>query len=147
MFKRPKHFAKGPEEELAQKKEKSPVEAPQASTSKNLPQKISKQRQASPKKQSEGQSKGKVQIEQVFPSELLNSKERKDRHGQCVQYGKDFDLIQKQRVGKNESSLSKEIEFLKLVSHIETCNDKILETFDNFEYIKQKLGREILQVK
>ncbi|MBW0497683.1 hypothetical protein O181_037398 [Austropuccinia psidii MF-1] len=78
--------------ELAQGKENSPVEAPQAPKS-------SKKVQASPKDKSEvqakGKGKGKVQVEQALPTELQNSKERKDSCGQCVQYGKSSDGVQK----------------------------------------------------
>ncbi|MBW0561489.1 hypothetical protein O181_101204, partial [Austropuccinia psidii MF-1] len=84
---------------LAQGKEKSPVEASQASTSKNPPQQVPQKGQENPKEQSEGQEKGKgkgkVQVEQALPTELQNSKERKDSHGQCVQYGKNSDGIKK----------------------------------------------------
>ncbi|MBW0497887.1 hypothetical protein O181_037602 [Austropuccinia psidii MF-1] len=47
---------------LAQGKENSSVEAPQASTSKNLASTSAKKGKASPKEQSEGQEKGKVQM-------------------------------------------------------------------------------------
>ncbi|MBW0524379.1 hypothetical protein O181_064094 [Austropuccinia psidii MF-1] len=76
--------------QLAQKKEKSPVEAPQASKS-------AKCSQASPKVKLEGKEKGQVrgqvQVEQALPSELQNFKARKDSHGKCVQYGKSFDGV------------------------------------------------------
>ncbi|MBW0527585.1 hypothetical protein O181_067300 [Austropuccinia psidii MF-1] len=69
---------------LAQEKDNSPVESPQASTS-------AKKGKASSKEQSEGQEKGKVQVEQILPTELKNSKERKDSHGKCTQYCKNCD--------------------------------------------------------
>ncbi|MBW0563761.1 hypothetical protein O181_103476 [Austropuccinia psidii MF-1] len=105
---------------LAQGKENSPVEAPQASTS-------SKQAQENPKDQPEGQEKekwkGKAQAEQALPAELQIFQEREDSHGQCVQYGKNSDGIQKQGRGKIEPIFSKEVDIVKL------------------------LGNEILQVK
>ncbi|MBW0518231.1 hypothetical protein O181_057946 [Austropuccinia psidii MF-1] len=89
---------------LAQGKENSPVETPQASTS-------SKQAQANPKDQPEGQAKdkGKVkaQVEQALPTELQDSQEREDIHGQCVQYGMHSDGIQKQGREKIEPISSK----------------------------------------
>ncbi|MBW0570247.1 hypothetical protein O181_109962, partial [Austropuccinia psidii MF-1] len=39
--------------------------------------------------------KGKAQVKQALPTELQNSQEREDSHGQCVQYGKNSDGIQK----------------------------------------------------
>ncbi|MBW0527229.1 hypothetical protein O181_066944 [Austropuccinia psidii MF-1] len=136
---------------LAQGKYNSPVEAPQASTSKKHSSKSAKQRQANPKEQSEGQAKGKVkgkiQVEQALPTELQNSQEREDIHEQCVQYGKKSDEIQKQGGVKIEPIFSKEVELVKLVTHFETCNKEILAKLNNFEYIQQKLGREIMQVK
>ncbi|MBW0464978.1 hypothetical protein O181_004693 [Austropuccinia psidii MF-1] len=58
---------------------------------KQMAQKESQQpfyRQESPKEKP--QVKGKFQVEQTLPSGLQNSKERKDIHGECVQYGKKF---------------------------------------------------------
>ncbi|MBW0520098.1 hypothetical protein O181_059813 [Austropuccinia psidii MF-1] len=85
---------------LAQGKDNSPVEAPQDSTSK----KIAKQGQESPKEQSEGQEKGKgkgkIKVEQALPTELQNYQEGEDSPGQCVQYSKNSDGIQKQGGGK-----------------------------------------------
>ncbi|MBW0523761.1 hypothetical protein O181_063476 [Austropuccinia psidii MF-1] len=129
---------------LAQGKDNSPVEAPQASTS-------AKQQQENPKEQSEGKAKfkgkGKIQVEQALPTELQNSQEREDSHGQCVKYGKNSDGIQKQGGGKIEPIFSKEVDLVKLVTCFETCNKKVLARLNNFEYIQQKFGKEILQVK
>ncbi|MBW0552254.1 hypothetical protein O181_091969 [Austropuccinia psidii MF-1] len=103
-----------------------------------------KQGQANPKEQPEG--KGKIQVQQALPTKLQNSKEREDSHGQCVQYGKNSYRIQKTG-GKIEPIFSKEVDLVKLVTHFETCDKESLAKFNNFEYIQQKLGREILQVK
>ncbi|MBW0500628.1 hypothetical protein O181_040343 [Austropuccinia psidii MF-1] len=78
----------------AQKKDSSPVKAPEVSTR-------SKQGKEIPKEKSEGKAKGKAQVEKALPSELQNSKEGKDSHGQFSQYSKSFDGIQKQGGGKN----------------------------------------------
>ncbi|MBW0494371.1 hypothetical protein O181_034086 [Austropuccinia psidii MF-1] len=75
-------FAEDQKSKFAKQKDKLPMEAPQASTS-------SKQGQENSKDKSEG--KAKSQVEQALPSELQNYKEGKNRHGQCVQYGKNFD--------------------------------------------------------
>ncbi|MBW0586781.1 hypothetical protein O181_126496 [Austropuccinia psidii MF-1] len=117
---------------LAQGKDNSPVEAPQAFKSKNPPQKVPKKGQENPKEQSAGQEKGKgkgqVQVEQALPEERQNSQEREDSHGKCVQYGKNSDGIQKEGGGKNEPILSKEIDVVKLLNHFETCNKEIIES-------------------
>ncbi|MBW0553728.1 hypothetical protein O181_093443 [Austropuccinia psidii MF-1] len=76
-----------------------------------------------------------------------DSQEREDSHGQCVQYGKNSDVIQKQGRGKIEPIFSKEVDLVNLVKQIETCNKEIETKFKTFEYIKQKLGDAILQVK
>ncbi|MBW0565953.1 hypothetical protein O181_105668 [Austropuccinia psidii MF-1] len=86
-------------------------------------------------------------MEQALPTELQNPKERKDSHGQCVQYGKNSDGIQKQGGGKIEPIFPKEIDLVKLVTQFESCNKEIMTKFKTFEYIQQKLGNEILQVK
>ncbi|MBW0558351.1 hypothetical protein O181_098066 [Austropuccinia psidii MF-1] len=63
------------------------MKTPQASQS-------AKYRQESPKEQPEKQEKGKVQVEKALPSELQDSEERKESHGKCVQYGKNFEGIE-----------------------------------------------------
>ncbi|MBW0462027.1 hypothetical protein O181_001742 [Austropuccinia psidii MF-1] len=125
---------------LVKGKDNSPVEAPQASTS-------AKKGKANPKEQSEGQAKGKAHVEQALPTQIPNSQEREDRHGKCVQYGKNSDGVQKQGGGKNEPILSKEMDLVKLVNHFGACNKDILAKLNKSEYIQKKLGREILQVK
>ncbi|MBW0516454.1 hypothetical protein O181_056169 [Austropuccinia psidii MF-1] len=129
---------------LAQEKENSPVKALQGSTS-------AKQAQKNPKDQPEGQAKGKAkskaQVEQALPAELHDSQEREGSHGECVQYGENSDGIQKQGRGNIETMFSKEVDLVKLVHQIETCDKEIITNFKTFEYIQQKLGNEILQVK
>ncbi|MBW0507432.1 hypothetical protein O181_047147 [Austropuccinia psidii MF-1] len=107
--------------------------------------KSAKQGQENLKEKSEG--KRKAQVEKALPTELQNSQERDKIHGQCVQYGKNSDGIQKQGGGKNEPILSKEIDLVKLGNHFETFNKESLAKLKNSEYIQQKLGRDILQVK
>ncbi|MBW0532400.1 hypothetical protein O181_072115 [Austropuccinia psidii MF-1] len=104
---------------LAQGKENSLVEAPQASTS-------AQQAQENPKDQPEGQAKGKAQMEPALHAELQDSQEREDSLGQCVQSGKNSDGIQKQGRGKIEPIFSKEVDLVKLVNQIETCNKEII---------------------
>ncbi|MBW0526576.1 hypothetical protein O181_066291 [Austropuccinia psidii MF-1] len=86
-------------------------------------------------------------MEHSLPAELQDSQEREDSLEQCVQYGKNSDGIQKQGRGKIEPIFSKEVDLLKLVNQIETCNKEIITKFKTFEYIQQNLGNEILQVK
>ncbi|MBW0572002.1 hypothetical protein O181_111717 [Austropuccinia psidii MF-1] len=86
-------------------------------------------------------------MEQALPSELQNSQEREDSHGQCVQYGKNSDGIQKQGRGKIEPIFSKEVDLVKLVNQIETFSKEIITKLKKFEYIQQNLGNEILQVR
>ncbi|MBW0586579.1 hypothetical protein O181_126294 [Austropuccinia psidii MF-1] len=57
------------------------------------------------------------------------------------------DVIQKQGRGKIETIFSKEVDLLKLVNQIETCNKENITKLKTFVYIQQKLGNEILQVK
>ncbi|MBW0571622.1 hypothetical protein O181_111337 [Austropuccinia psidii MF-1] len=97
-------FSEDQKKKLAQGKDNSPVEAPQASKS-------GKQGQATPKEQSEGEAKGKgkckARLEQALLTELQNSQKREDSHGKCVQDGKKSDGIQKLGGGKNEPILPK----------------------------------------
>ncbi|MBW0562665.1 hypothetical protein O181_102380 [Austropuccinia psidii MF-1] len=150
LVEKPKHFVRGPEEEAGPRKGQQPSGSSPSLHKQNSTSKSAKQGQANPKEQSEGQAKGKgkgkVQVEQALPTELQNSQEREDSHGQCVQYCKNSNGIQKQGGGKIEPIISKEVELVKLVTHFETCNKQILAKLNNFEYIQQKLGREISQV-
>ncbi|MBW0574908.1 hypothetical protein O181_114623 [Austropuccinia psidii MF-1] len=98
------------QKKLAHGKENSPVKAPQTSASKSA-----KQAQTNPKDQAEGQAKGKAQVEQALPTELQDSQKREDSHGQCVQYGKNSDGIQKQGRGNIEPIFSKEVDLVNLV--------------------------------
>ncbi|MBW0517878.1 hypothetical protein O181_057593 [Austropuccinia psidii MF-1] len=60
-----------------------------------------------PQRATRGQEKGKVQVEQALPSELDNSKEERDSHIQCVQYGKNFDGCHPVTQKQNTSMTSK----------------------------------------
>ncbi|MBW0589206.1 hypothetical protein O181_128921, partial [Austropuccinia psidii MF-1] len=53
-------------------------------------------------------------MEQALPAELQNSQEREVSLGQCVQYGKNSDGIQKQGKGNIEPIFSKELDLVKL---------------------------------
>ncbi|MBW0515420.1 hypothetical protein O181_055135 [Austropuccinia psidii MF-1] len=151
LAEKPKHVIRGPEEEVGPRKGQQPSGSSPSLHKQKYASKSAKKGQANAKEQSEGQAKGKgkgkTQVEKALPTELQNSQEREDRHGQCFQYGKKSDGIQKQEGGKIEPIISKEIDLVKLVTCFETCNKEILAKLDNFEYIQQKLGREILQVK
>ncbi|MBW0557216.1 hypothetical protein O181_096931 [Austropuccinia psidii MF-1] len=70
----PNMLSENRRKKLAQKKDKTPCGS-----------------SLSLKDQPEG--KGKVQMKQNLPRELQNSKERKESHGQSVQYGKNFNGI------------------------------------------------------
>ncbi|MBW0535655.1 hypothetical protein O181_075370 [Austropuccinia psidii MF-1] len=151
LVEKPKNFIRVPEEKVGPKKGQQPCGSSPSLHKQEYTSKSAKQGQESPKEQSEGQEKvkgkGKIQVEQTLSTELQNSKERKDSHGQYFQHGKESDGIQKQGGGKNEPILPKEIDLVKLLTHFETCIKEILANFNNFEYIQKKLGREILQVK
>ncbi|MBW0502919.1 hypothetical protein O181_042634 [Austropuccinia psidii MF-1] len=147
LIAKPKHVVRGPEEEVGTMEGKQPSGSSPSLHKKTSASKSAKKVQENPKYQPEGQAKGKAQMEQALPTELQNSQEKEASHGQCVQYGKSSDGIQKQGGGKNEPMLPKEIDLVKLANHFETCNKEILAKLNDSEYIQQKLGRDILQVK
>ncbi|MBW0557396.1 hypothetical protein O181_097111, partial [Austropuccinia psidii MF-1] len=151
LVEKPKLVIRGSEEEVGPRQGQHPSGSSPSIHQKRSASTSARQAQASPKDQSEGKSKGKgkgkAQVEQALPSELQNSQEREDSHGQCVQYGKNSDGIQKQGRGKIEPIFPKEIDLVKLVTQFESCNKEIMTNFKTFEYIQQKLGNEILQVK
>ncbi|MBW0550879.1 hypothetical protein O181_090594 [Austropuccinia psidii MF-1] len=121
-FKNHSMLSEDQKKKVAQGKNNSPVEAPQASTS-------AERGQASPKEQSEG--KGKIQVEQALPREFQNSQEE-DSHGQCVQYGKNSDGMQKQGGKEIEPIISKEVDLVKPVTHLKACDKEILAKLNNF---------------
>ncbi|MBW0466485.1 hypothetical protein O181_006200 [Austropuccinia psidii MF-1] len=98
---KPKHFVGGPEERAGPKKGKQVIGSSLSLYKQESASTSAKQGTKSPKEQLEGQEKGKVQVEQTLHTEIQNSKERKDSHRQCVQYGKSSDGIKKQVGGKN----------------------------------------------
>ncbi|MBW0541119.1 hypothetical protein O181_080834 [Austropuccinia psidii MF-1] len=136
-----KNFIRGLEEEVGPRKGQKPN-----GSSPSLQKKKSTSTSAK-QGQEKGKGKGKIQVEQALPTELQNSQKGEDSQGQCVQYGKNSDGIQKQGGGKIEPMFSKDIDILNLVTGFETCNKEILAKLNNFEYIQQKSGREILQSK
>ncbi|MBW0554964.1 hypothetical protein O181_094679 [Austropuccinia psidii MF-1] len=151
LAKKPKNVIRGSEEEVGPRQGQHPSgrfpsihQQRSASTS-------AKQAQANTKDQSEGQAKGKgkgkAQVEEALPSELQNSQEREESHGQCVQCGKNSDGIQKQGRGNIAPIFAKEIDLVKLVTQFESCNKETMTKLTTFEYIQQKLGNEISQVK
>ncbi|MBW0579856.1 hypothetical protein O181_119571 [Austropuccinia psidii MF-1] len=151
LVQKPKQVVRGPEEKVGSRKGKQPSGSSPSLHKKKSSSKSAKQGQENAKEQSEGKEKckgkGKIQVEQALPTELQNSQAREDSHGQCVHYGKNSDGIQKQGGGKMEPIIYKEVDPLKLVTHFETCNKEIdPPKFHNFEYIQQKVGRDILQV-
>ncbi|MBW0588097.1 hypothetical protein O181_127812, partial [Austropuccinia psidii MF-1] len=146
-----KHFIRGPEEEVVLRQGKQPSGSSSSLHKQQSASTSAKQAQTNPKDQSEGQEKGKGKVkaqgEQALPTELQDSQEREDSHGQCVQYGKSSDGIQKQGRGNIKPIFSKLVDLVKLVNQIETYNKEIITNSKTFEYIQQKLGNEILQVK
>ncbi|MBW0580898.1 hypothetical protein O181_120613 [Austropuccinia psidii MF-1] len=141
----------GPGEEAGPRKGQQPSGSSSSFHKQKSTSPSAKKGQANPKEKTKGQAKGKgkgkTQVEQALPPELKNNQERDDSHGQCVQYGKKSDGIQKQGGGKIEPIISKKVDLVKLVTHFETCNKEVLAKLNNFEDIQKKLGREILQVK
>ncbi|MBW0552390.1 hypothetical protein O181_092105 [Austropuccinia psidii MF-1] len=151
LVEKPKRVIRGSEEEVGPRQGQHPTGSSTRIHQQQSASTSAKQSKANPKDQSEGQAKGKgegkAQMEQPLPSELQNSQEREDSHGQCVQYGKNSDGIKKQGRGKTEPIFPKEIDLLKLVTQLESCNKEIMTKLKTFDYIQRKLGNEILQVK
>ncbi|MBW0521257.1 hypothetical protein O181_060972 [Austropuccinia psidii MF-1] len=149
-FKNQSLLSEDQQKKLAQGKENSPVEAPQASTIKNLPQQGKKRTsntQRAIRRARKRKRERQIPVEKALHSELQNYKQRKDSHGKFVQYGKKSDGVQKQVGRENEIMLFKEIDLVKLVTHFEMCNKEIMAKFNDLQYIQQTLGREILQLK
>ncbi|MBW0581963.1 hypothetical protein O181_121678 [Austropuccinia psidii MF-1] len=151
LVEKTKNVFRGTEEEVGPMQGKQPSGSSPSLHKQKSASKSAQQAQANPKDQPEGQSKGKgkgkAQMEQALPAELQDSQEREDSHGQCVQYGNNSDGIQKQGSGNIAPIFSKEVDLVKIVNQIETCNKETITKLKTFEYIQQKLGIEILQVK
>ncbi|MBW0589245.1 hypothetical protein O181_128960, partial [Austropuccinia psidii MF-1] len=80
---------------------------PQAKSPSTSAKQTQANRKDQPEWQAKGKGKGKAQVEQALPTELQDFQEREDLHGQCVEYGKNSDGIQKQGRGKIEPISSK----------------------------------------
>ncbi|MBW0530949.1 hypothetical protein O181_070664 [Austropuccinia psidii MF-1] len=113
-----KHVVRGPEEEVCPRKGQKPSGSSPSLHKQKSASTSAKKGQATPTEQSEGKAKskgkGKIQVEQALPTELQNPQEGEDSHGQCVQYGKNSDGIQKQG-GNIEPIISTEVDLVKLV--------------------------------
>ncbi|MBW0507536.1 hypothetical protein O181_047251 [Austropuccinia psidii MF-1] len=148
LIEKPRNVVRGPEEEVGPRKRQQPSGISLSLHKQKSSSRNAKQGQPNPKEQSEGQAKGKgkgkIQVEQALPTELQNSQEREDSYGQCVKYGMNSYGTQKQGGGKIEPIISKEVDLVSPVTHVDTCNKEISAKINNFEYIQQKLGREIL---
>ncbi|MBW0516089.1 hypothetical protein O181_055804 [Austropuccinia psidii MF-1] len=91
LVEKPKYFVRGPEVEVAPSNGKKASGRSSSLHKEESALTSAKQGQEIPKEQSEGQGKSKVQVKQALPTELYNSKERKDSHGKFAQYGKNSD--------------------------------------------------------
>ncbi|MBW0537211.1 hypothetical protein O181_076926 [Austropuccinia psidii MF-1] len=124
LVEKPEHVIRGPEEEIGPRKGKKPSGSSPSLHKQNSASTSTKQAQENPKDQPEGQEKakgkGKAQVEQTLPAKLQDSQQREDSHGQYL---------------------------VNLVNQIETCNKEIITKLKAFEYIQQKLGNEISQVR
>ncbi|MBW0549418.1 hypothetical protein O181_089133 [Austropuccinia psidii MF-1] len=120
LVEKPKHSVRVSEEEVGPRKGQQPSRSSPSLHKQKSASTSAKQGQETQKEQSEGpekvKGKGKAQVEQALPTELQSSQEREDSHGQCLQYGKNSDGIQKQGGVKNEPILSEEIDLSKLVN-------------------------------
>ncbi|MBW0536042.1 hypothetical protein O181_075757 [Austropuccinia psidii MF-1] len=97
LVQKPKHVVRGPEEEVGSSKGQQPSGRSPSLHKQKSTSTTAKKGQENNKEQSEGQAKGKAQVEQVLPTELQNSQGREESDGQCVHYGKNSDGIQKKR--------------------------------------------------
>ncbi|MBW0553088.1 hypothetical protein O181_092803 [Austropuccinia psidii MF-1] len=122
LVEKPKHVIRGPEEEAGPRQVKQPSGSSPSLHKQTSASTSAQQAQANPKDQPEGQEKGKgkgkAQLGQALPAELQNSQEREDSHGQCVQYGKNSDGIQKQGRRKIEPNFPKEADLVKAINQI-----------------------------
>ncbi|MBW0549724.1 hypothetical protein O181_089439 [Austropuccinia psidii MF-1] len=111
LVEKPKHVVRGPQEEVGPMKVKQPSGGSPSLQKQEYASTSAKQGQENPKEKSEGQGKGKgtckIQVEQALPTDFQNSQEREDSHGQCVQYGKNSDGIQKQEEERLNQSFPK----------------------------------------
>ncbi|MBW0470885.1 hypothetical protein O181_010600 [Austropuccinia psidii MF-1] len=78
LVEKQENFVRG-SEAVGPKEGKKPCGSSSSLHKKQYPSKITTHRKEIPKEQPEGQETGKAQIEEALPSEVQNSKERKDR--------------------------------------------------------------------
>ncbi|MBW0511859.1 hypothetical protein O181_051574 [Austropuccinia psidii MF-1] len=73
LVEKPKHVVRGPEVEVGPRKGQKPSGSSPSLQEKKSTSTSAKQGQENPKEKSEGQAKGKGQVEQALPTELQNS--------------------------------------------------------------------------
>ncbi|MBW0518279.1 hypothetical protein O181_057994, partial [Austropuccinia psidii MF-1] len=145
LVEKPKHFVRGPEEEVGPRKGQQPSGSSLCLHKQKSASTIAKQGKENQKEKSEGKAKGKVQVEQALPTKLQNSQEREDSHEPCVQYGKESDGIQKQGGRNNEPMLSKKIDLSKLNLEYLTGHNAALfqEQLEKIDKARPELKKDI----
>ncbi|MBW0568108.1 hypothetical protein O181_107823 [Austropuccinia psidii MF-1] len=136
---------------LAQGNENSQVEAPQASIRKAAPQQVPNKPKRTPKinQKAKQKEKGKAKPKWNKPYWQNHRIPKKERTAMDNVFNMARTLME---LKNNEEerlnqSFSKEVDLVKLVNQIETCNKEIITKVQTFEYIQQKLGNELLLLK
>ncbi|MBW0551849.1 hypothetical protein O181_091564, partial [Austropuccinia psidii MF-1] len=136
-------------EEIGPGKAKQPSGRSPSLHKPNSASKNSKQAQSNPKEQPDG--KVKDQVKQALPTELQYSQEREESHGQCVQYGKNSDGIQKQGRGKIEQIFSEEVDLVKQLKElriqVQNLENSIAHNAALFQEQLEKSDKSRLELK
>ncbi|MBW0532507.1 hypothetical protein O181_072222 [Austropuccinia psidii MF-1] len=77
LVEKPKHVIRGPEEEFGPREGKHQAEAPQASTSKKLPQQVPNKPKSTPKTKQKGKKKAKAKWNKPYPQNYRIPKKEK----------------------------------------------------------------------
>ncbi|MBW0583164.1 hypothetical protein O181_122879 [Austropuccinia psidii MF-1] len=132
---------------LAQCKDNTPVETPQASTSKDPPQPVPDKPKQAPKTNKKGnqkaKGKAKPKLNKPYPQNYRIPKKEKIAMDNVFNMARTLMEFKKQGRGKIEPIFPKEIDLVRLVTQFESCNKEIMTNFKIFEYIQQKLDNEI----
>ncbi|MBW0474649.1 hypothetical protein O181_014364 [Austropuccinia psidii MF-1] len=140
-------FSEDQNKQLTQKKDNSPVEAPQASTGRKLPKqgpKRARKPQRAIKWAKEGKGKERPKWNKPYPQNCRIPKREKTAIDTVLNMAR---TLMKFKIMEEIMYQLFPKDLVKTVYQIETCNKDFLTNLRNFQYLQQNLGREILKVE
>ncbi|MBW0473349.1 hypothetical protein O181_013064 [Austropuccinia psidii MF-1] len=115
-------LSKDQKKKLDQGKDNSPVEVPQASTSKNLPQQATNKDKKAPKSNQKDKKKPNSKWNRPYPQNYRIPKNEKTAMENVLNMARALIEFKNKEEERMNQSFPEKIDFVKLVTHFETFN-------------------------